>query len=85
MPTYLVAFVVAEDFTNISEYSGKYELWAAKNKINEYSYAQSWLARAVKRAEEYTGIEFMLPHLKLVVVNDFYRGAMENWGLMIFK
>lgn len=85
MPTYLVAFVVAEDFVNISDPTGKYKLWAARNEIEKYRYAQSVMARVVKFAEDYTGIEYMLPHLNLVAVEDFHRGAMENWGLMTFK
>lgn len=85
MPFYLVAFNIVDDFTYISDPTGKYKLWAAKDKIEDYRYAHTALEKAVKSLEEYTGIEYPLPSLQLVVVEDFRRAAMENWGLMTFK
>jgi aminopeptidase N len=38
--------------------------------------------QALDAIENYLGLKYQLPKLKLVAMEEFNMGAMENWGLI---
>lgn len=84
MSTYLVAVVVS-DFTGVTGEDHRISVWARENAIQDARYSLHQSSVAIKYLEGYTDIHFSLPKLDLVAVPDFKSGAMENWGLMIFR
>ncbi|CAK9089486.1 Puromycin-sensitive aminopeptidase (PSA) (Cytosol alanyl aminopeptidase) (AAP-S) [Durusdinium trenchii] len=49
------------------------------------TFALSVAARALSYYEEYFGVPFPLPKLDMLAAPDFAAGAMENWGLVIYR
>eukprot|EP00434_Breviolum_minutum_P008705 symbB.v1.2.007673.t1/scaffold475.1/size199048/14 len=48
-------------------------------------FALSVAARALSYYEDYFGLPFPLPKLDMLAAPDFAAGAMENWGLVIYR
>lgn len=48
-------------------------------------FALSVAARALSYYEDYFGVPFPLPKLDMLAAPDFAAGAMENWGLVIYR
>ncbi|UYV77000.1 hypothetical protein LAZ67_14002774 [Cordylochernes scorpioides] len=82
MSTYLLAFVVSE-FTHIG--NDKFKVWARTEGIGSANYALDIGPRILNFYEQFFQIPFPLPKMDLVAVPDFNAGAMENWGLIIFR
>ena len=87
MSTYLVAFIVG-DFDYVEATAKNGTLVRAFTPIGRQSlgdFALDVTLKALEVFEEVLEQEFALPKLDLVPVKDFAAGAMENWGLIIFK
>ncbi|XP_077287766.1 membrane alanyl aminopeptidase-like [Arctopsyche grandis] len=92
MSTYLIAFIISElEPTNISSEHEKnhFAIWARPGAKNQGNYAFNVSKAAIKHLGEYFDLPFssMDPNLKIdhVSMPDFNAGAMENWGLVIYR
>lgn len=82
MSTYLLAFVVF-DFEPIT--NGTFSVWARHSAITQSKYSLQIGPQILKFYEKYFGIDFPLPKIDMVALPDFSSGAMENWGLILFR
>ena len=91
MSTYLVAFVVSDfihretTFITSGGANKTLRVWSRPDAINHTEYALEIGPKLIPFFESYFDIEFPLPKMDFVAVPDFDNGAMENWGLVIFK
>nr|KAI8752240.1 glutamyl aminopeptidase-like [Biomphalaria glabrata] len=90
MSTYLVAIVVSDlkprNFTFDSDYK-KYELrmWAREDAYSQTEHALDFGIKTYKYFTEYFATPDVVPKADHVAVPDFLAGAMENWGLVIYR
>ncbi|VDI83753.1 Hypothetical predicted protein [Mytilus galloprovincialis] len=86
MSTYLLAMVVC-DFTFIERTANNilYKAWARTEAINQTTYALDVGVRILAFFEEYFATSFPLPKQDMIAVPEFLFGAMENWGLVVYK
>ncbi|PIK55589.1 putative aminopeptidase N isoform X2 [Apostichopus japonicus] len=87
MPTYLLAFIVSnfaykERFTSNGV---RFRVWSRPEAINTTDYALDQGDRILTYFEDYFQTEFPLEKQDMVAVPDFSAGAMENWGLIIYR
>lgn len=82
MSTYLLAFVVS-DFEPIT--NGTFSVWARHSAITQSKYSLQIGPAILQFYEKYFGIDFPLPKIDMVALPDFSSGAMENWGLILFR
>ncbi|XP_065214646.1 aminopeptidase N-like [Planococcus citri] len=85
MATYLVAFMVTDQYSYMSDAERKIRVFVKKSAVQQSSYALKQSSQLLKQLEGYTGIAFKLPKLDVVAVPDFNAGAMENWGMTTFR
>ncbi len=90
-PSYLFALVAAklaalEDaFVTRSGRRAKLAVYVEPGRLDQAAWAMDCLKRAMKWDEERFGLELDLEQYKIVAVDDFNSGAMENKGLNIFN
>ncbi|KAL5019806.1 hypothetical protein ScPMuIL_002698 [Solemya velum] len=87
MSTYILAFVVA-DFEykeTIFENGYQLRLWAQPDMINQTDLAMTIATECYKYFTDFFGIEDVVPKADHVAVPDFSGGAMENWGLVLYR
>ncbi|XP_051168547.1 aminopeptidase Q-like [Leptopilina boulardi] len=84
MSTYLVCFTVT-NFVNISHVEGNLTIWSRKDIIDTMNLGLEIASRALTVLEEYTGIPYELPKMDIIAIPNYIHGAMENWGLIVFK
>ncbi|KAH9509723.1 hypothetical protein Btru_044338 [Bulinus truncatus] len=90
MSTYLVAIVVSDlksrNFTFDTDYK-KYELrmWAREDAYRQTEHAMEFAIVTYKFFTEYFATPDVVPKADHVAVPDFLAGAMENWGLVIYR
>ncbi|XP_069101802.1 aminopeptidase N-like [Argopecten irradians] len=87
MSTYLLAIVVSDFTYNEVILPGDYELriWSQPNKINQTLYALDIAVQLYDYFIKYFQILDVVPKADHVAVPDFSGGAMENWGLVIYR
>uniref|UniRef100_A0A182LVQ4 Aminopeptidase n=1 Tax=Anopheles culicifacies TaxID=139723 RepID=A0A182LVQ4_9DIPT len=91
MPTYLVAFIITEEFAN-ARLSLKgppstisMELIAPPTVTDSaQTYGLDMGGQVIRLVEQYFNQTYDLPKLDQVAVPDLYFAAMENWGLVIY-
>lgn len=88
-PTYLIAYVVS-DYTHISQANSvlpRQSVYARPNAIaaGAGTYALNAGIAVLNQLSTYFGIPYGLSKLDQVAVNDFWFGAMENWGIIIYR
>lgn len=88
-PTYLIAYVVS-DYTYISQTGSalpRQRVYARPNAIAAGSgtYALNAGITVIDELNKYFGIPYGLSKLDQVAVDDFWFGAMENWGIVIYR
>ncbi|CAH8834823.1 unnamed protein product [Trichobilharzia szidati] len=87
MSTYLLAFVVSQ-FASVRGVDSKgrnFTVWARPDKINSAMYALDIGKKIIRFFEDYFELSYPLKKTDMVAVPDFAAGAMENWGLMIYR
>lgn len=85
MATYLVAFMVIDQYSYVTDADRKIRVFVKKNAIQQAVYSLKQSTKLLKQLEGYTGTGFKLPKLDVVAVPDFNAGAMENWGLTTYR
>ncbi|XP_073841447.1 aminopeptidase N-like [Musca autumnalis] len=86
--TYLVAFSI-NDFI-FKEYKANdsdvvFRTWTRPQYIEQSSYALDIAPKLLRYYEKLFGIPFPLPKIDIIAIPQYGSGAMENWGLIIFK
>ncbi|CAH8291920.1 unnamed protein product, partial [Heterobilharzia americana] len=87
MSTYLLGFVVSQ-FASIRGIDSKgrnFTVWARPDKIHSARYAMEIGKQIIGFFEDYFELSYPLKKTDMVAVPDFAAGAMENWGLMIYR
>ncbi|KAK4269134.1 hypothetical protein QN277_022328 [Acacia crassicarpa] len=86
MSTYLVAVVIGL-FDHIEEtYAGiKVNLYCATGKANQGKFSLDIAVKALDIYTKYFSVPYPLPKLDLVAVPEFGAGAMENYGLIVYR
>ncbi|XP_052844663.1 aminopeptidase Ey-like isoform X2 [Drosophila gunungcola] len=87
MSTYLVAYSV-NDFSNKPSTlpnGALFRTWARPNAIDQCDYAAEFGPKVLQYYEKFFGIKFPLPKIDQIAVPDFSAGAMENWGLVVYR
>ncbi|EFN87053.1 Aminopeptidase N [Harpegnathos saltator] len=82
MSSYLVAFVISE-FHHLEQ--GQFKVWARPSVFNQAAYALKVGTTALKLLGNRFGQNYNLPKMDMVAVPDFSAGAMENWGLVMYR
>ncbi|XP_025091662.1 puromycin-sensitive aminopeptidase-like isoform X2 [Pomacea canaliculata] len=87
MSTYLVAFVVGEyDFVEAVDANGvKVRVYTPPQKQEQGLFALEVAVKTLPFYGNYFQLAYDLPKLDLIAVADFPIGAMENWGLIIYR
>lgn len=88
-PTYLIAYVVS-DYTYVSQTSTvlpRQRVYARPNAIaaGAGNYALNTGIVVIEELSKYFGIPYSLSKLDQVAVQDFFFGAMENWGIVTYR
>jgi aminopeptidase N len=90
-PSYLFAMVagrlaVVEDtFTTVSGRKVSLQIFVEEGNLYKCDHAMVSLINAMRWDEETFGLEYDLDEYKVVAVDDFNMGAMENKGLNVFN
>ncbi|XP_017885814.1 aminopeptidase M1-like [Ceratina calcarata] len=89
MSTYIVAFVVSNyEFEEDKDSNFTYRVWTRKTMIKRVDYALEMGRKLLEQLNLYTNISYqtyMPDKLDQIAEKDFPAGAMENWGLVIFR
>jgi len=89
MSTYLVAYIVMSDVAYIEpdsrEGEVKFQIIARKDAANQTELAKKVGPLVLKYYEDYFDEKFPLPKQDMVAIPGFHAGAMENWGLVIYR
>ncbi|NP_001191602.1 aminopeptidase [Aplysia californica] len=87
MSTYLLAFVVAEFKSRNHTFSNGYKLkiWARPEAYGQTEHALDFGAKSYDFFTDYFAMADVVPKSDHVAVPDFSSGAMENWGLVIYR
>ncbi|XP_077977945.1 putative aminopeptidase-2, partial [Glandiceps talaboti] len=87
MPTYLIAIVVADFYSvEMTTPNGvQFRVWARKEESDNLDYALETGSKMLTYFEDYWDIPYPLPKEDMVAIPDFASGAMENWGLILYR
>ncbi|ELT91342.1 hypothetical protein CAPTEDRAFT_224136 [Capitella teleta] len=93
MPTYLLAFAVADySFVNSTSTGGlteKFSRYWARHEYIDEGYAdyvsQGYSDNVFDYFETYFNHSYLLPKQDQIAIPDFAAGAMENWGLITYR
>eukprot|EP00929_Paragymnodinium_shiwhaense_P007420 TRINITY_DN111332_c0_g1_i1.p1 TRINITY_DN111332_c0_g1~~TRINITY_DN111332_c0_g1_i1.p1 ORF type:complete len:1064 (+),score=335.62 TRINITY_DN111332_c0_g1_i1:38-3193(+) len=90
-PSYLFAVVagdlggIKDTFTTASGRKVNLEVYSEHANVDQLDHAMLSLKNCMKWDEDRFGLEYDLDDYKIVAVNDFNMGAMENKGLNVFN
>ena len=87
MPTYLVAFVIAElECLEATDSDGiPIRVWTRPGKKEQGRFALEQACHTLPYFAEWFGIPYAFPKMDMVSLPDFASGAMENWGLVTYR
>ena len=90
MSTYLLAFVVSELASSEVGIEEGSEPWTINihhipGKENQTEVAADFTPQILSFYEEYFGIDYPVPKCDIGAIPDFRAGAMENWGLILYR
>ncbi|XP_061390810.1 aminopeptidase N-like [Musca vetustissima] len=85
MSTYLVAYSINDFIYKESEASNVLlRTWTRPNGLDQTNYAAEMTAKVLRYYESLLG-PFPLKKLDQIAIPDFYKGGMENWGLITYR
>lgn len=82
MSTYLVAFVISDLESRGTE---NFSVWARKEVIDQGDYALNIGKKSLSFFEKTFNQKYQLEKMDMAAIPDFSAGAMENWGLILYK
>ncbi|KAK7471671.1 hypothetical protein BaRGS_00035684, partial [Batillaria attramentaria] len=87
MSTYILAFVVADFRSRNHTFKNGYSLrvWARPDAYAQTEHGLNFAVKTYIFFTDYFGIPDVVPKADHVAVPDFSAGAMENWGLVIYR
>lgn len=87
MPTYLVAFIVGEfDYVEkVNDLGTLVRVYTPVGKAHMGNFTLDITVKALSFYTKYFDLEYPLPKLDLIGLEDVEIEAMENWGLITFK
>lgn len=88
MSTYLVAFVVYENFKyfeNVTDNNIAVRVYAPAFEVKKTKFALNTAKNIITFYEKLFDIKFPLPKSDMIAIPDFSAGAMENWGLITYR
>ncbi|KAG8321432.1 hypothetical protein J6590_046609 [Homalodisca vitripennis] len=85
IPTYLVAFGVADKGLGVHTSGNKFRVFAREAVIDDATYAVQMGPLILDTISNYTGVNYSLPKIDAVALPDFIAKAMQNWGLPTFR
>eukprot|EP00092_Neocalanus_flemingeri_P064412 GFUD01078167.1.p1 GENE.GFUD01078167.1~~GFUD01078167.1.p1 ORF type:complete len:930 (-),score=265.24 GFUD01078167.1:347-3136(-) len=87
MSTYLVAFVVSKfKFVETTRDNNvRFRIWSKPDSLDQTAYAQEIGPKMLEFFENYYNVKFPLPKQDMIALPNFGGGAMENWGLIVFR
>ncbi|CAH0725368.1 unnamed protein product, partial [Brenthis ino] len=90
MSTYLIAFLVSnfEFITNeptMILYRVPFRIYSRRGTQSTALFALDYGQRNMRELQNYMQFIYALPKIDKVAVPDFAAGAMENWGLVIYR
>nr|XP_054766252.1 aminopeptidase N-like [Lytechinus pictus] len=87
MSTYLLAFVVGyfDKLETRTDNDILLRVWSRPEAVNNTQYSLDIGSNLTTYFEEYFNISFPLAKQDMIAVPDFSAGAMENWGLIIYR
>ncbi|XP_038058558.1 uncharacterized protein LOC119729837 [Patiria miniata] len=87
MSTYLLAFVVCDfKYTNATTENGiLFRVWSRPDAVENTKYALDVGTKILTYFEDYFDFAYPLEKQDMVAVPDFSAGAMENWGLILYR
>ncbi|KAH9713478.1 Aminopeptidase M1 [Citrus sinensis] len=84
MSTYLVAFVVGL-FDHIEDTTTNVHVYCPVGKSSEGKHALDVAIKSLGIYTEFFSTPYPLPKLDMVAVSEFHAGAMENFGLIVYR
>lgn len=87
MSTYILAFVVSdfEHVTTTGPNNLKIRVWTRSEYINNTAYMIENIPKAYQFYEDYFNISEVVTKADHLAAPDFNAGAMENWGLILYR
>ncbi|XP_026755770.2 aminopeptidase N-like [Galleria mellonella] len=96
MSTYLLAYVVSEfehignvdsngNLNNDAIYNIPFRVYSRPGTQNASEFALDYGQKNMVAFENYTDFPFAFPKLDKAAIPDFTAGAMENWGLVLYR
>ncbi|XP_077977893.1 aminopeptidase N-like [Glandiceps talaboti] len=87
MPNYLVAVVVSDFvYKEKTTQSGvKFRVWSRPEMIDATDFSLDYGVKTLEYFENLWNISYSLPKLDMVALPVLRFGAMENWGLVLYK
>lgn len=84
MSTYLVAFLITNDFKKDTNWNETFTVWSRKNPHLHMRIVYEIGQETVEIFENYTKIPYALPKQNHVAIPQLSE-AIENWGLISYK
>jgi puromycin-sensitive aminopeptidase len=83
----LVAFIIGEfDYIEDKTKDGVLvRVYTPIGKKESGKFALDLTTKIIPFFNEFFGIDYPLPKMDLIGISDFAAGAMENWGLLIYR
>ncbi|XP_064119504.1 aminopeptidase N-like [Macrobrachium nipponense] len=85
MSTYLVAFLVSNFEYQAAPGDDTFKVWTRPEALPQADYSLEVGPKVLSSFEKYFDVQYTLPKLDMVAITDFEAGAMENWGLILYR
>lgn len=85
MSTYLVAFLISDFEYTANSDDESYKIWHMKGKNSQAELAADFGRKCHQFFEAYYDYPDPMPKTDQAAIPDFNAGAMENWGLILYR